>query len=293
MGTILTKIKLLMMKPFWWSVGSEEPWQCLWKQYLDVLQAGGLLDADPGTAEAQEYLTAQLVGRYGSFRGLKILGAGCGTGRIEAWLGQGGAEVVCLDHIVEALEVSRIHAQRGGSDGHFAVGDLIRMPFVQDSFDCVFSGGVLEHFQDPSLPLAEFFRITKPGGVIIVSVPNLLGVNAIYGYKPLTEPIVRRFTRLPYIEQDFSATRFRKLIEAAGFECLDISPTLFNVFANFPFKYMRGMLSGVGLFRASCRVLKRFGRRFPGIAPGYSFMIATAQKKHQVTPCPPAVQRRL
>lgn len=80
------------------------------------------------------------------------------------------------------------------------------------------------------------FTTTKPGRIMIVSVPNLVGIDAVYGYKPLTEPFVRRSTRLSFIEQDFGARRFRKTPEDAGFECLNISSTPFDVFEGFPFK---------------------------------------------------------
>lgn len=135
----------------------------MWKRHLDALEKGGVPDPDFGAAEPQEYLTARLGARYGSFEGLGILGVGCGTGRIEAWLGYEEADVVYLDRFVQALKVSRIYAQRSQSDGHFAVGDLIRMPFAQDTFDCIFSSGVLEHFRDASLPPQEFFHDNEAG----------------------------------------------------------------------------------------------------------------------------------
>lgn len=249
-----------------------------WKQYLHTLEGGGSLQPDPGLVGDREYLSAQIVNRYGSFKGLRILGAGCGTGRIEAWLGHQGADVVCLDHSVEALRVSRIQAQRSQSNEHFALGDLTKIPFVENTFNCIYSGGVLEHFEDISLPLDEYFRVTRPGGVIIVSVPNLVGVNASYGYKPLTEPLALRFRGASAIEKNFSARSFRQPIQAAGFDCLDISPTFFNTFDYFPFKRMRTALSAIGLYAKWCRLLDRFGHKFPGVAFGYSFMIALAEK---------------
>jgi 2-polyprenyl-3-methyl-5-hydroxy-6-metoxy-1,4-benzoquinol methylase len=263
---------------FWWLWESDDAWEGLWRQYLDTLEKGGSLEPDPGLVGDKEYLTKQIIGRYGSLKGTKILGAGCGTGRIEAWLAQEGAEVVCLDHFVEALQVSRIHAQRSEATGHFVVGNLVKMPFKDKTFDCIYSGGVLEHFEDLASPLGEYFRVTKPKGLIVVSVPNLVGHNAMYGIKPLTEMVVRKRMKRGSIEQDFSAGRLRRAIQDAGFECLDISPTFFNAFDHSPFKYMRAVLSAIGLYRPWCKLLDAFGRRFPGIAFGYSFMIALGQR---------------
>jgi 2-polyprenyl-3-methyl-5-hydroxy-6-metoxy-1,4-benzoquinol methylase len=262
----------------WQLCGSDVPWDAVWKQYLDTLERGGSLEPDPGLVGDREYLTAQIIGRYGSFKGLKILGAGCGTGRIEAWLAQEGAQITCLDHFMEALKVSRIHLQRSQATGHLAVGDLIKMPFSDKTFDCIYSGGVLEHFDDVSLPLKEYLRVTKAGGVIVVSVPNLVGVNAKYGAKPLANPVMRRFSKGEPPEKYFSGRAFRRAIEDAGFHCLDVSPTFFNAFDHSPFRHLRAVLSALRLYRSSSGLLCRFGHRFPGIAFGYSFMIALAEK---------------
>jgi SAM-dependent methyltransferase len=52
---------------------------------------------------------------------------------------------------------------------------------IEGAYDIVFSGGVVEHFEDPSVPLAAFERLVAPGGVLITDVPNLTGLNGWYG----------------------------------------------------------------------------------------------------------------
>ena len=53
--------------------------------------------------------------------------------------------------------------------------------FTLDSiYDIVFSAGVVEHFEDPSVPLAAFVRLVVPGGILITDVPNLIGLNGLY-----------------------------------------------------------------------------------------------------------------
>ncbi len=51
---------------------------------------------------------------------------------------------------------------------------------LEGSYDIVFSGGVVEHFEDPSIPLAAFERLLAPGGILITDVPNLTGLNGWY-----------------------------------------------------------------------------------------------------------------
>ena len=255
-----------------------DAWQQQWNQHLDTLRKGGSLEPDPGLVGDKQYIEKCISDYFGSFDSLRGLGAGCGTGRIEAWLAAEGAEVVCLDHFVEALHVSRIHAQGMHCTEHYAVGDLERMPFKERTFDFIYSGGGLEHFENPTKTLQEYFRVTKPSGVIIVSVPNLVGVNAVFGVKPLVELVLGRSRRSGYIEQDFSARSFRKVIEGSGFRGLNICPTFFNTFDYFPFCYLRQVLSLLRIYRLYCKLLEAFGQRFPGIAFGYSFMIALAQR---------------
>jgi 2-polyprenyl-3-methyl-5-hydroxy-6-metoxy-1,4-benzoquinol methylase len=84
----------------------EDVWQ--WRQKLKRLHAGASLDPDPGLIGDWEYIPE----RYKKFKGLAVLGAGCGTGRIEAKLARRDAKVVCLDHLTEDVQMGQIHAER-------------------------------------------------------------------------------------------------------------------------------------------------------------------------------------
>lgn len=179
---------------------------------------------------------------------------------------------------MEAIQISRIHAERAHCTEGFVVGEIERMPFKERTFDLIYSGGVLEHFENARIALHEYLRLLRPGGVIIVSVPNLVGVNAMFGTKPLKGLVFRKSRRNGHIEQDFSARQFRKVVQESGFRCLDISPTFFNTFDCFPFWPLGKLLSPLRIHRLCCKFLDAFGRRFPGIAFGYSFMIALAQR---------------
>ena len=46
------------------------------------------------------------------------------------------------------------------------------MPFEDESFDCVYASHVLEHIEDYSYALREWFRILKTGGYMIIAVPH-------------------------------------------------------------------------------------------------------------------------
>lgn len=52
------------------------------------------------------------------------------------------------------------------------IGDIIKMPFKDSSFDIVISLWVLEHLEDPSRVFSEIQRVLKPNGLFIFATPN-------------------------------------------------------------------------------------------------------------------------
>jgi len=280
LSTILpTSIKINLAPMVQWLWIDEGNFERQYKLSLETLRRGESTEPIfPGFEEEKQYIQTFILDYYGSFEGLTVLGAGCGTGRMEAWLASEGATVICQDNIWEALQISRIYAQHVHCEEELVLGDIERMPFKEKTFDVLNSGGVLEHFENLQHVLREYFRVTKPGGAIIASVPNLIGLNAGFGMKPITERVFRRGRRHGHIERDFSGREFKKILQESGFVCINISPTLFNIFDYFPFKYLRWVLSVLGVYNFYCKFLTRFGRKFPGIAFGYSFMIAFAQR---------------
>jgi SAM-dependent methyltransferase len=68
-------------------------------------------------------------------------------------------------------------------------GDLCRLPYATDSFDKAILAEVLEHLADDRAGLEETVRVTRPGGVIVISVPNA-------NYPFLWDPINRTLEAL-------------------------------------------------------------------------------------------------
>ncbi len=58
------------------------------------------------------------------------------------------------------------------------LGDIHRMPIGDDSFDCVFCTGTLEHVRDPWQAVREIHRVLKPGGIVHIDVPFIQGYHA-------------------------------------------------------------------------------------------------------------------
>jgi SAM-dependent methyltransferase len=51
-------------------------------------------------------------------------------------------------------------------------GDACHLPLASNSFAVVISSECIEHTTDPRLALREIYRVTRPDGVIVVTVPN-------------------------------------------------------------------------------------------------------------------------
>jgi SAM-dependent methyltransferase len=58
------------------------------------------------------------------------------------------------------------------------VGDIHHLPIDDDSFDCVFCTGTLEHVPNPWQAIREINRVLKPGGLVHIDVPFIQGYHA-------------------------------------------------------------------------------------------------------------------
>jgi SAM-dependent methyltransferase len=99
---------------------------------------------------------------------LEILEAGCGP-RWYLDIGDGGHVLTGIDLDPEALRVRRDETK----DLHEAVvGDLRTADFGHRTFDVIFSSFVLEHVPGAQQVLENFNRWVKPGGLIIIMIPD-------------------------------------------------------------------------------------------------------------------------
>lgn len=100
--------------------------------------------------------------------GKRVLDAGCGMGRFLEVAASAGAEVVGLD-LSRAVERAR-RETRHGERAQFVQGDILNPPFAPESFDVVFSIGVLHHTPDTRRAFRALVPLLKPGGRIAIWV---------------------------------------------------------------------------------------------------------------------------
>jgi SAM-dependent methyltransferase/uncharacterized protein YbaR (Trm112 family) len=107
-----------------------------------------------------------------------LLDIGCNWGRWTIAAAQRGYLPIGIDPSFEAIVAARRIARQLGVEGaRYVVADGRRLPFGDETFDVVFSYGVLQHFSktDVATCVDEIARVLKSGGYSWVQMPNAFG----------------------------------------------------------------------------------------------------------------------
>jgi SAM-dependent methyltransferase len=98
------------------------------------------------------------------------LDAASGTGRHATYLAQLGHHVVGIDQSAEMLD--RAAKRLPGAD--LCQADLERIPLADNAVDAIVCGLALAHVPELTPVMAEFARVLRPGGHLVISDPHLL-----------------------------------------------------------------------------------------------------------------------
>ncbi len=140
---------------------------------------------DPGVV-AREYLSEErvkeqidlLIKYSGELNGKKVLEIGSGYGMFTAYTNNYfDCETIGLepstDEYSTAFEISKALLAIYNLDQKMIVNGLgEKMPFLDNSFDIVYSSNVLEHVKNPQKVIEESIRVLKSGGYMQCVVPN-------------------------------------------------------------------------------------------------------------------------
>jgi len=103
-------------------------------------------------------------------RGLVVLDAACGEGYGSAILARSAREVVGIDIAAEAVAHAR--TRYTAANLRYVEGSCTALPFPDASFDLVVSFETIEHLAQQQEMLAEFRRVLRPAGALVISSPN-------------------------------------------------------------------------------------------------------------------------
>jgi ubiquinone/menaquinone biosynthesis C-methylase UbiE len=131
-----------------------------------------------------------LVDLFRSLQGShgRLLEVGSGIGVDSVQLARCGFDVTAVDLTQSAVEIARQFAGRRGVAIDFRLGNAEGLDFPDESFDAVYSFGVLHHTPDIERAVAEVRRVLRPGGTAYVM---------LYHRDSLVN-LVHKALRLPY-----------------------------------------------------------------------------------------------
>jgi 2-polyprenyl-3-methyl-5-hydroxy-6-metoxy-1,4-benzoquinol methylase len=106
-----------------------------------------------------------------------VFEVGCAPGRWLIWLNKSfGYRAFGCDLSRRAAETARANLRASGVPGEIYTADITTgMGLPQRLFDVVVSIGVIEHFTDPETIVRRHVALLKPGGTLILEVPNMAG----------------------------------------------------------------------------------------------------------------------
>jgi len=175
---------------------------------------------------------------------LNILDVGTGTGFLAILLSEMGHRVVAVDAAQGMLEHASKNATRRGVKIEFRLSDAANLNLASNSFDVVISRHVVWTLSDPERAYAEWWRVLRPGGKLVVIDGNfylslrspfrkawrLFAWLLIYlseGRKPWKRHRKEEFiNKLPLIDR-IRPEEDQKLLKACGYNIVTINPNIY------------------------------------------------------------------
>lgn len=154
-------------------------------------------EAAPLAHEAIHDTVAQILSALS--RGV-LLDVPAGEGALAARLIHLGFDVRCCDLYPEIFRLPEVEIKRGDLGG--------TLPYGDQEFDYITCVEGLEHIENPQQAIREFRRLLRPGGHLIVTVPNILNIEErmkwlLHGYTSHFKPISRE--HLVNLRREFGA----------------------------------------------------------------------------------------
>jgi ubiquinone/menaquinone biosynthesis C-methylase UbiE len=114
---------------------------------------------------------------FGQFAECSLLEIGCGMGTDLLQFARGGASCTGIDLTPRSIEITRHRFSLYGRKGSFMISDGEQLPFKSNTFDVVYSNGVLHHTPNTESAIREIHRVLRPGGTAKVMLYHRNSLN--------------------------------------------------------------------------------------------------------------------
>lgn len=145
--------------------------------------------------------------------GMRVADLGCGHGRLLQVLAQ--LEMSLALHGCDLSPVLVQNTKTAVPQAEVQVADIEALPYPGSFFDAAFSTEVLEHLLEPRKGLKEIHRVLKPGGWLLVSLPNR-------DWFHFEDYLKRRTQFQPVDDHFYSVAELEGLLSEAGFTVMKV-----------------------------------------------------------------------
>lgn len=155
--------------------------------------------------------------------GMKVLDAGCGQGVVASEIAKNNkVEVVGITITPHEVTNATRRANKAGvsSKTSFFVQDYAATNFEDNSFDRIYTTESLSHARDVKQVISEFYRILKPGGMLVCAEYEMDHKHFDQETRRLVD-LIREKAAIYAIYQ-FGKGEFEKTIKSVGFDIIDI-----------------------------------------------------------------------
>jgi ubiquinone/menaquinone biosynthesis C-methylase UbiE len=119
-----------------------------------------------------------IIANFGEYRDKDVLEIGCGIGTDGLEFAKNGARYVGIDLSAISIELSKERFALFDVMGTFRVVNAEEgLPFPDNSFDHIYSFGVIHHTPNPENIAKEIYRVLRPGGTFTVMLYNRSSIN--------------------------------------------------------------------------------------------------------------------
>lgn len=172
----------------------------------------------PAGRKRAERRAAYFVSQGAMSSGKKVLEIGCGTGIFTNKLSASGATIIAVD--LSPDFIARAKQEVTAPNITFKVDDIHKLSFPDREFDVVAGSSVLHHL-DLAIALKEINRVLKPGGILVLTEPNMLNPQIMI---QKNIPWIKKLMGDSPGETAFFRWPLKKALLAAGFSNVQVKP---------------------------------------------------------------------